>query len=87
MKRGNGLARAVTPMSRHDLEGLPTEALLARMKRLRWCEESRENSDLSLDEVASVSHLILFKDDPEWSAAHSDLKAVLVDRGHVQNKP
>lgn len=74
-------------MSRQDLEALPTGALLARMKRLRWCEESRRSSDLSQDEVASAAHLILFKDDAVWRLAHADLKAVLAEREHVENKP
>lgn len=74
-------------MSRQDLEGLSPGALLARMKRLRWCEENRQGSDLSPDEVASVSHLILFKDDAAWRAAHTDLKTVLAERDHVENKP
>jgi hypothetical protein len=74
-------------MSRQDLEALPTGALLARMKRLRWCEESRQNSDLSQDEVASVTHLILFKEDAAWRSAYDDLKAILAEREHVENKP
>ncbi len=81
------MARAVAPMSAQELEALPTGALLARMKRLRWCEESRATSDLSDDEVASVGHLILFKDDAAWRSAHADLKAVLSQREHVENKP
>lgn len=87
MKRGHGLARAVAPMSRQELEGLPTGALLARMKRLRWCEENRQHSDLSQDEVGSVSHVILFKEDAAWRTAHADLKSVLAEREHVENKP
>jgi len=74
-------------MSRQGLEALPTGALLARMKRLRWCEDSRQNSDLSQDEVASVALLILFKEDAAWRSAHADLKAVLAEREHVENKP
>jgi hypothetical protein len=74
-------------MSTQELEALPTGALLARMKRLRWCEESRESSDLSEHEVASVEHLILFKEDAAWRSAHADLKAVLAQREHVENKP
>lgn len=87
MKRGYGLARAVAPMSPQELEALPTGVLLARLKRLRWCEESRESSDLSEDEVASAEHLILFKDAAAWRSAHADLKAILSQREHVENKP
>lgn len=87
MKKGKGLARAVAPLSREALEALPTRALLARLKRLRWCEESRASSDLSAEELAAAGDLILFKEDSAWSDAHSDLKAVLAGRGHVDAKP
>lgn len=87
MKRGYGLARAVAPMSPKELEPLPTGALLARLKRLRWCEDGREWSDLTDDEVASVKHLILFKEEAAWRLAYADLKAVLPRREHVENKP
>lgn len=87
MKKGKGLARAVRPMSRLELEALPTGALLARLKRLRWCEEGREDSDLSDDQVESAAGLILFKRDPAWSGAYEELKSVLADREHVANKP
>ncbi|MEP2235637.1 MAG: hypothetical protein ABJM58_07790 [Alteripontixanthobacter sp.] len=87
MKRGHGLARAVPRMERQELETLPTGALLARLKRLRWCEDSRDNSDLSNDEVGSAAGLILFKEDPSWRVAFADLKDILANREHVENKP
>jgi hypothetical protein len=87
MKRGHGLARALRIMSRQELDALPTGALLARLKRLRWCEDSRDWSDLSDEKVASASHLILFKTDPAWRSAYAELKAVLATREHLDNKP
>ena len=87
MKRGHGLARAVAPMRRQELQTLPTGALLARLKRLRWCEEARADSDLTDQEVASVAGMILFKEDPAWRLAYADLKYILADREHVENKP
>ncbi len=87
MKKRHGLDRALPPVSRAELEALPTGALLARLKPLRWCEEDREQTDLSDDEIASVSHLILFKADPAWRSAVSDLKAVLAAREHIEGKP
>jgi len=74
-------------MKRQELETLPTGALLARLKRLRWCEESRADSDLSDEEVASVAGSILFKEDAAWRAAYTDLKQVLVGREHLEKKP
>ncbi len=87
MKRGHGAARAVPPLARQELEVLSTGALLARLKRLRWCEESRGESDLSDEEVASVAGLILFKEDVDWRTAYAELKQVLASREHVENKP
>jgi hypothetical protein len=74
-------------MARQELEALPTGALLARLQRLRWCEESRGESDLSDEEVGSVAGLILFKEDVAWRTAYADLKEVLASREHVENKP
>ncbi|MEY2883718.1 MAG: hypothetical protein RL490_1442 [Pseudomonadota bacterium] len=74
-------------MSRQDLKSLPTGALLARLKRLRWCEQRQDVSDMSADEIASASHLILFKDDAAWRTAYAELKEILADREHIENKP
>ena len=87
MKRGRGLKRALKPIPREQLDALPTGALLARLKRLRWCEESPDESDLADTQIASASALILFKSDPAWRAAYADLKDALAGREHVSNKP
>jgi hypothetical protein len=87
MKKGHGLERAVAPMTREELEALPTGALLARLKRLHWCEDRSDWTDLSQEEIASVPNAILFKEDGAWRMAHADLKAVLAGREHRPNKP
>jgi hypothetical protein len=87
VKKGHGLKRALQPISREQLEALPTGALLARLKRLRWCEESPDWSDLSEAEIESALHLILFKTEPAWRGALADVKAVLSTREHMPNKP
>ena len=46
MKKKSGLKRAVPIVSVDELRQLNTGALLARLQRLRFCEESREKSDL-----------------------------------------
>ena len=56
---------------------LPTGALLARLRRLRRCEESRGQSDFSDDEIGSAAGAILFKADTTWRAAYADLIEVL----------
>ena len=87
MKKGFGLKRALQPIERDNLRSMPTGALLARLKRLRWCEESRECSDLSDGEVASAENLILFKNDPAWRLAYSEVRDELGTRDHMPNKP
>lgn len=87
MKKAHGLQRALPPLAREQLESMPTGALLARLKRLRWCEDSPEISDLSEDERATAAHLILFKSDPAWQRAYVDRKQVLAGREHVAAKP
>lgn len=83
MKKGRGLNRALAPLSGSDLESLPTKALLARLKRLRWCEENPQSTDLTEDEIASAAGLILFKSDERWRQAVEDVKAILARREHV----
>jgi hypothetical protein len=87
MKRGRGLARALEPIARPQLDSLPTGALLTRLKRLRWCEEAPDASDLLEAEIASAAGMILFKSDAAWRAAYADVKAVLAEREHLANKP
>jgi len=87
MKKQHGLGRAVIPLTSDELDAMPTGALLARLRRLQWCEEAHEKSDLSDEEVESATHLLLFKSDPRWRSAYADLKAVLAKREHRTNKP
>jgi len=87
MKKGHGLKRALPWIERSELEDLPTGALLARLKRLRWCEESHDRSDMSDEEVASAAGMILFKEDDAWRSAYADVKEILAGREHRENKP
>lgn len=87
MKKGHGLARALPHISLEELSEMPTGALLARLKRLRWCEDGQEWSDLTGEEVSSASHLILFKSEDAWKKAYSEVKEVLSRREHTDRKP
>lgn len=87
MKKKYGLARAVESISPDLLEALSTGALLARLQRLRRCEDSEDRRDLSEAQVESVRGSILFKSDPAWRAAYTDLKAVLATWEHKATKP
>ena len=86
MKKRNGHKRALPVVAREELEQLPTGALLARLKRLRWCEEDDRFSDLMPHELAMVEGKILYKKDALWKAAYSDLKAILATREHIDRK-
>jgi hypothetical protein len=83
MKLRRGRGRAVEPIDKSALDGMPTGALLARLKRLRWCEELRAASDMTDAEIEAVTGMILFKDTELWRAAYRDLKDVLATREHV----
>jgi hypothetical protein len=87
MKKRHGLGRAVVPLTLLELDAMPTGALLARLKRLRWCEEAPEQSDLSAEEREASQHLVVFKSDPRWHSAYADLKTVLAEREHHAKKP
>ncbi len=86
MKKGNGHKRALPVMERAELEQMPTGALLARLKRLRWCEDDPEYSDILPDELAKVEGQILYKCDTLWKTAYSDLKEILATREHHSRK-
>jgi hypothetical protein len=82
MKKRSGIQRAVAVLERDRLDSLSTKALLARLARLRFCEESAEVTDLTPQEIGAVRG-ILFKRSPEWRAAYADLSMVLASREHV----
>ncbi len=72
--------KPVFPMPDIELEALSTRQLLARIKRLRECEESLTLSDR---DAADPSGIIEFKQSPEWALAFQDVKQVLSRREHV----
>lgn len=86
MKKPMGVERALPVIGRADLELLPTGALLARLKRLRWCEEEPGSSELTPKEIESASGQILFKSDEAWQSAYQDLKEILAGRENVDRK-
>jgi hypothetical protein len=82
MKKRSGVLRAVAVLGRTSLQSLTTKQLLARLARLRFCEESAELSDMTPPEI-ELARGILFKRTPEWRTAYADLKEVLATRDHV----
>jgi hypothetical protein len=77
--------RKITPMSRSQLESLPTKRLLARLNRLREVEESLALSDREAGEYKH-SGFIEFKDSPKWIAEYNCLKELLAEREHIPSK-
>lgn len=82
MKKRSGIQRAVPRVTSTDLRQMPTKALLARLARLRTCEESLATSDLSQSEVQAANG-ILFKATLEWSQASEQVREELATREHV----
>lgn len=72
--------RVIDLMSSEELEELSTRQLLARLERLRRCEESAPLSDV--DEQPGRAG-VLFKDTAEWVAAYEQVKGALARREHV----
>ena len=85
MKKRSGLARELPILREEELRDMPTRQLLARLQRLRFCEESLRSSDMYEEEVRSCTG-ILFKDSPEWKAAYNDVKRILAGREHVDRR-
>ncbi|MEM7701321.1 MAG: hypothetical protein AAF251_05235 [Pseudomonadota bacterium] len=86
MKKGHGLKRMLPVIAPEELDTMPTGALLARLKRLRWCEDDPLFSDIMPHEIAQAEGKILFKSDSLWKAAYADVKAVLATREHFERK-
>ena len=82
MKKRTGIERAVAQVASVDLHKVPTKSFLARLARLRMCEESLAASDLSAGEVEHVGG-ILFKSSPEWLKAFAEVKEALAAREHL----
>lgn len=68
----------------NKLDGLTTKRLLARLKRLHQCEESKDRSDRDAN-YKSAAGVIEFKDSPEWKAEYNYLKKLLSAREHISN--
>jgi hypothetical protein len=86
MKKEHRLGRALPPIAPAQLDDMTTGALLAQLKRLRWCEESQKLSDLSDEDLLHAAGLILFQSDPAWHTAYIELRDALASQGHVRNK-
>jgi hypothetical protein len=74
--------RKMLPMSRSDLEKLPTKQLLARLKRLHQCEQSLALSDQDIENYAA-SDFIEFKESSSWITEYNNLKEILAKREHI----
>lgn len=88
MKKRAGIKKALDIVPSTELSTLSTGALLARLKRLRWCLESPESaSDFTSKELESVQDKLLFKSDERWKQAYADVKSILATREHKSNMP
>lgn len=82
MKKRSGTARALPVVAEAELATWTTRRLLARLERLRYCEDSLARSDMSAAEAMGVEG-ILFKDTELWRDAYAALKRILAAREHV----
>ncbi len=85
MKKQIGIKKALDKIPLQELEDWSTYALLARLKRLRWCYEKPEDAnDYTKEELDSVKEKLLFKSDPRWQQAYHDVKGLLDTREHTR---
>ena len=77
--------RKISPLTKSELEKLPTKRLLARLKQLHSCEESLVLSDQDIS-TYKPSGFIEFKDSPEWIIEYKCLKDILSHREHIPSK-
>jgi MYXO-CTERM domain-containing protein len=78
--------RRLQPLSRAELEAMPTKQLLAQLQRLRVCEENIAASDFQKIDTDDTTE-ILFKDDPRWRTQVDEVKRILSTREHVPKAP
>ena len=86
MKKFHGTRRALNKIERTELETWQTRALLARLKRLRFCEESIDRSDMTPEEYQSLNGRIVFKETTLWKDAYADVVDILKAREHVPRR-
>lgn len=66
-----------------ELEKKETKALLGYLKRLHYCEESFEQSDLVENPDAFNDSIIYFKQTQKWKTAYCNVKSILNQRKHI----
>lgn len=70
-------------LSLTELNKKGTKELLAYLKRLRYCEESFEQSDLIENPEKSDKSTIYFKQTEKWKTAYCNVKSILDKREHI----
>lgn len=70
-------------LSLTELDKKGTKELLGYLKRLQYCEESFEQSDLIENPDSSDNSTIHFKQTEKWKTAYLNVKSVLDKREHV----
>ena len=70
-------------LSKLELEKKGTKELLGYLKRLRYCEESYESSDLNENPDLTDHSTIYFKQTDKWKNAYCDVKSILNQRENV----
>jgi hypothetical protein len=76
------MRRTVPVIDVARLHDLPTQALLARLDRLRKLEPSAASSYWTAAEIAAIGNDIAVKDTPQWQTAYDNVRAELGERGH-----
>lgn len=75
--------KSIYPISDVELEAFSTKRLLARLRRLRQCEESFALSD-RLESDDKTEGKIEFNQTDEWRQAYQQIKRILANREHIE---
>lgn len=72
--------------SKKELALKDTRSLLGYLKRLQHCEASFEKSDLDENLDLKTIDIIYFKNTDKWKVAYQNVKSILKNREHIDNK-
>ncbi len=71
-------------LSLTELDKKGTKELLGYLKRLQFCEESFEKSDLIENPDFSDNSTIHFKQTEKWKGAYAVVKSILIKRENIK---
>ena len=82
IKKRRRWLESFAPLTLQELQNLPTPRILAYLRTLQKCENSRQESDMDQHE-ASIKGAV-FKNNEEWKTQYKLVKDVLATRTNIE---